>query len=226
MPKPDGESVLADVEAERLELCLWLERLEPSDWDAPSLCDAWSVRDVVAHLTLSTRTSALDFVKGMLRYRGNFERMEAERACARASEFSSAELIEQLRAHAGSAAHAVGSTPLDALTDLIVHGQDIARPLQRVRPTSPDRVSLSLDHVLASRWYGAKKRVGDITLRATDTDYTAGTGGTEIHGPAIDLLLVATGRRAGLDTLAGTGLDQLRERLHPRGPAAADGFPS
>ena len=141
MPKPDGQSVLADVEAERLELCLWLERLGPSDWDAPSLCDRWSVRDVVAHLTLSTRTSTLDFVKGMLRYRGNFERMEAERASARAREFSSAELIEQLRAHAGSTAHSVGSTPLDALSDLIVHGQDIARPLQRTRPTCLDRVS-------------------------------------------------------------------------------------
>lgn len=217
MSKPDHQSVLADVETERLDLCLWLEQLEPSDWETPSLCDAWSVRDVVAHLTLSTRTSVLDFVKGMLRYRGNFERMEAERASARALDFSSAELIEQLRAHAGSAAHSVGSTPLDALSDLIVHGQDIARPLQRVRPTSPDRVSLALDHVLASRWYGAKKRVGDVTLRATDTGFASGTSSAEIHGPAIDLLLVATGRRAGLDTLAGSGLDQIRQRLDQRG---------
>ena len=217
MPKPDGQPVLADVETERLELCLWLEQLEPSDWDAPSLCDRWSVRDVVAHLTLSTRTSTLDFVKGMLRYRGNFERMEAERATARAREFSSAELIEQLRAHASSTAHSVGSTPLDALSDLIVHGQDIARPLQRTLPTEPDRVCRALDHALASRWYGAKKRLADVSLRATDTDYTSGTGAVEIHGPAIDLLLVATGRRAGLDTLAGTGIDEIRRRLDPTG---------
>ena len=153
----------------------------------------------------------------MLRYRGNFERMEAERATARALEFSSAELIEQLRAHASSTAHSVGSTPLDALSDLIVHGQDIARPLQRTLPTEPDRVSRALDHVLASRWYGAKKRLADVSLRATDTDYTSGTGVIEIHGPAIDLLLVATGRRAGLDTLAGTGVDQIRRRLDQRG---------
>ncbi len=217
MPKPDRRSVLADVEAERRELCLWLERLEPSDWDAPSLCDGWSVRDVVAHLTLSTRTSTLAFVTGMLRYRGNFERMDAERATARALEFSSTELVEQLRAHAGSDAHTVGSTPLDALTDVIVHGQDVARPLQRTRPTQPERVSRALDHVLASRWYGAKKRLEHMTVRATDADYTAGTGVTEIHGPAIDLLLVATGRRAGLDTLAGPGVDELRRRLDRRG---------
>ena len=217
MPKPDRQSVLADVEAERRELCLWLEGLEPSDWDTPSLCDAWSVRDVVAHLTLSTRTSAFDFVKGMLRYRGNFERMEAERASARALEFSAAELIDQLRAHAGSAAHSVGSSPLDALSDVIVHGQDIARPLQRTRPASPDRVSLALDHVLASRFYGARKRLRDVTLRATDSHYVSGTSDTEIRGPAIDLLLVATGRPAGLDTLEGTGVDQIRQRLDRHG---------
>jgi uncharacterized protein (TIGR03083 family) len=206
--------VLADVEAERREFCEWLEPLEPSDWEAPSLCVGWSVRDVVAHLTLSTRTSASDFVKGMLRYRGNFERMEAERARARATKFSPDELIEQLRAHAASAAHTVGSSPLDALTDIIVHGQDIARPLRRTRHTTPDRVARALNHVLASRWYGAKKRLRHVTLRATDTDYISGTSVTEIHGPAIDLLLVATGRRAGLDTLAGVGVDQLRQRLN------------
>ena len=213
MPKPDLQSVLADVEAERRDLGEWLERLEPSAWEAQSLCDGWSVRDVVAHLTLSTRTSALDFAKGMVRYRGNFDRMEAERARARAFEFTPDELIEQLRAHAASTAHAVGSSPLDALTDIIVHGQDIARPLQRTRPTVPGRVIRALDHALASRWYGAKKHLGQVTLRATDTDYISGTSATEIQGPAIDLLLVATGRRAGLDTLAGTGVDQLRQRL-------------
>ena len=213
MPQPDRQSVQVDVEAERREFCEWLEPLEPSDWEAPSLCDGWSVRDVVAHLTLSTRTSALDFAKGMLRYRGNFDRMEAERAHARAFEFSPDELIEQLRAHAGSTAHAVGSSPRDALIDIIVHGQDIARPLQRTRTTAPDRVCRALDHVLVSRWYGAKKRLRHVALRATDTDYVSGTSVTEIHGPAIDLLLVATGRRAGLDTLAGTGVDQLRQRL-------------
>ena len=66
-----------------------------------------------------------------------------------------------------------------------------------------------------SRADGTERRSASagVTLRATDTDYTSGTGVTEIHGPAIDLLLVATGRRAGLDTLAGTGVDQLRQRL-------------
>ena len=150
----------------------------------------------------------------MLRHRGNFDRMNAGERHARAFEFTP---DEARRTVAGTRrlhrSRRSGSSPRDALIDVIVHGQDIARPLHRTRPTVPDRVTRALDHVLASRWYGAKQHVGQVTLRATDTDYVSGTSATEIHGPAIDLLLVATGRPAGLATLAGTGVDRLRQRL-------------
>ena len=86
MGKVDQEATMTEVGAERLELCAWLEELTASDWAATSLCAGWSVHDVVAHLTTSTRTSLFDFVGGMVRYRGNFDRMEAERAKARANQ--------------------------------------------------------------------------------------------------------------------------------------------
>lgn len=202
---------MAEVRAERLGLCAWLDELTASDWTTLSLCAGWSVHDVVAHLTTSTRTSLFDFVGGMVRYRGNFDRMEAERAKARADQFTPEELIAQIRAHADVPPTTVGSTPLDALIDVIVHSQDIARPLDRTRTTPTDRTVAALDHALASRWYGAKKRLGHCSLRATDTNWTGGTGDAEVHGPAIDLLLVATGRAAGLEGLSGAGVAQLAE---------------
>ncbi len=35
---------------ERAEFADFLETLSPRQWDEPSLCDGWRVRDVVAHV--------------------------------------------------------------------------------------------------------------------------------------------------------------------------------
>lgn len=145
----------------------------------------------------------MDFVRGMLRYRGNFDHMTAERARQRAQSYTPTELVAQLRDTAGSATTAFGSSLRDCLIDVAVHGQDIARPLDLAWTTTPEHVVIALDHALSSRWYGARKRLGHATLRATDIDWTSGSGPTTIAGPAIDLLLVATGRTAVLDHLAG-----------------------
>jgi uncharacterized protein (TIGR03083 family) len=42
---------LLDLEAARIER--YLSRLVDDDWDRPSRCDGWSIRDVLAHLTSS-----------------------------------------------------------------------------------------------------------------------------------------------------------------------------
>jgi hypothetical protein len=59
---------------------------------------------------------------------------------------------------------------------------------------------------------GGKKRVAGLTLRATDTDWSAGEG-PEVRGPAIAILLAISGRAAGLDDLAGEGVETLRPRM-------------
>ncbi|MFI6596651.1 hypothetical protein ACIBHX_10385 [Nonomuraea sp. NPDC050536] len=55
-------------------------------------------------------------------------------------------------------------------------------------------MTAALDHVLASRFYGARKRLRDTRLIATDVDWSAGQGPKEVRSPATDLLLLATGR--------------------------------
>jgi hypothetical protein len=59
---------------------------------------------------------------------------------------------------------------------------------------------------------GGKKRVAGLTLKATDADYSTGSGPV-VEGPAVALLLAASGRRAGLDGLSGPGADTLRSRV-------------
>lgn len=165
------------------------------------------------HLTLATRESTMDFVRGMLRYRGNFDRMAAERAQQRAEQYRPAELVAQLRETAGSDTTAFGSSVRDCLIDVVVHQQDIARPLDLAWTTPPEQVGIALDHALSSRWYGAKKRFAGASLSASDLDWTAGAGSSTITGPVTDLLLVATGRAAGLDHLSGSGMEDLTSQL-------------
>ena len=204
----------AAIRSERLDLCSYLEAVGPDAWSTPSLCGDWTIHEVVAHLTLSTRESWRDFLVGMIRHRGNFDRLVAAQARARAARFSPSELIEQLRVSAESTARAPGSGPLDPLLDLLVHGQDIARPLGHERRPPTDSAIAALDHALTSRWYGARRRVAGVRLVASDAEWANGTG-PEVHGPLSAFLLVATGRPAGLEDLVGDGLVTLTPRLHP-----------
>lgn len=212
MPSTESDISLA-LRTERSRLCDLLDELDAEVWSRQSLCDDWNLHEVVAHLSLSARTSVLDFVKGMVRYRGNFDRMEAERAGRRAQDFAPGELIEQLRSDIESTKTAPGSSPIDALTDFVIHSQDIAIPLGVNHPVAPEHTVMALEHVRSSRWYGAKKRIGAARLRASDVDWTGGAGATTISGTALDLLLAASGRPAGLPGLTGDGVPLLRAAL-------------
>ncbi len=215
-PHPTGSGRELDahaaVRASRLSLADHLDGLDPDDWDRPSLCEGWTVADVVAHLTLSTTETWWDFIRGMVRYRGNFDRANANRAREQAERHPPQELVAMLRDDADSRAHSPGSSTLDQLIDLLVHGQDIARAIGTTL-TAPTDVSVAaLDRALASRWYGARTRLADISLTASDVAWQAGTG-DEVRGPVTSLLLLATGRPAGLDDVEGAGVELVRRRM-------------
>ena len=52
-----------------------------------------------------------------------------------------------------------------------------------------------------------------MRLIATDTDWTNGKGDAELVGPIADLILVATGRPAGIANLTGAGVAIVTQRL-------------
>lgn len=219
---PDGPGPsfdpLAAVRIERLELCDFLDTLDEAAWRTPSLCDGWTIHDVVTHLTTSTRTGLRQMIVGMIRARFDFDRMESERARRLAEKHGPAELVEMLRSTAGSAAHAPGASHVDQLVDVIVHGHDVSRPLGVRRTTRPTHAVAAVEHVVASRWYGARSRLAGVELVATDADWRSSERGTEVRAPLDDLLLLATGRPDGLDAAAGDGVAILAPRL-PRPPA-------
>lgn len=213
------DEILAAVQDERLRLCALLDTLDEADWAVPSLCAGWTVREVVAHLTIPTRATWLGVAIGALKARGSFDRMAMNQAKARAARYSSTELIGQLRESARSSRRMPGSGPLDPLIDVLVHGQDIARPLDEVHSIPVPLAVAALDAAAGNAFFGGRTRFADLRIIATDADWTSGDG-PEVRGPAADLLLAATGRAAGLEHLVGEGVADLRIRIDA---AAIDG---
>jgi uncharacterized protein (TIGR03083 family) len=104
--------------------------------------------------------------------------------------------------------------PVDSwLGETLVHSEDIRRPLGIKREYPTDAVVRTLDFYKKSNLIvGAKKRIAGLTLRASDTDWSTGSG-PEVTGPGMSLLLATTGRSAALADLSGDGLETLRSRV-------------
>jgi uncharacterized protein (TIGR03083 family) len=210
----DESSIPQAVAAERRSLCDQLQLVDSSCWDTPSLCAGWSVKDVLAHLTTTTRTALPQVLLGALRAGGRFHRMTDRAARARSARFTPEELIAQLRETADSARRMPGSAPMDPLLDVLVHGQDITRPLQMNRSMPSAAAIAALDHVVGNAFYQAPRRLAGLAVEATDVRWSHGKGAHHVRGTAADLLLAITGRPNGLQHLTGSGVATLRARLN------------
>ena len=122
------------------------------------------------------------------------------------------ELVEQLRESADLSRRTVGSGPLDPLVNLLVHGQDIARPLARPFEMPAYLALPAPAYVAPNRFLGGPKRVAGLELVATDAEWSTGDG-PDVRGTAENLLLAAAGRSTALAYLTGAGVDRLTERL-------------
>jgi uncharacterized protein (TIGR03083 family) len=197
------------VHAERHALIDDLEHLDDGQWELPSLCDGWTVHDVVAHVIDSAETTPLGFVIAMARAGFDFDSQNA-RGVQRARGASPHETLQRLRQAA-----ALTSTPPapigTRLVEAVVHGEDIRRPLGLVRAYPQEAVVRALRQQArtSASFGGAKELVARIRLSATDVDLSIGTG-PDVHGPLLSLLLAASGRHAALDDLEGPGVAALR----------------
>lgn len=184
----------AAVVAERGEQADLLAALRPEQWDAPTLCAGWRVREVVAHTTMPFRTSLGRTVLELAKARGNINRM-ADR-CARrdAARLPAAQLLAALRDNLAHPWTPPGGGAHGALAHDVIHGLDITVGLGLDRRVPPERVAMVLAGMRARNiaFFGAD--LTGVALRATDLDWSYGTG-TPVEGLAQDLLLVLCGRR-------------------------------
>jgi uncharacterized protein (TIGR03083 family) len=196
------DEVWAAVDQQRAELADLASGFTADQWTTPSLCGEWTVRDVVAHLTLSD-VSPLVATRELVRYRGNLNRMIRETARRRAGELDDRQLVDALRAMVGNRGHPIGTKYVDPLVDLLVHGQDVTVPLGIDRPMPADAAVAAAQRVATmGYWSGARKRLRGLRLEATDVEWSSGSG-TTVRGPIAALLLLLAGRNVRLDELEG-----------------------
>ena len=96
-PALDRTAIQVALADERRRLADHVAGLTEEEWSTPSLCEAWTVRDVIAHLGTTTRTSARKILREAIRARGSFDRMEIALAAERVAAYPSDELVAQLR---------------------------------------------------------------------------------------------------------------------------------
>ncbi|MCW6006952.1 maleylpyruvate isomerase family mycothiol-dependent enzyme [Micromonospora sp. CPCC 205371] len=194
------------IAEQRLSLADLLEHLTDAEWETPSLCDGWRVRDVAAHVAMASQPPGVWFmIREGVRAGGRFHRLNHDVAVRHATRPTS-QIVAELREFAASRALPAVTNYRNVLFDILVHGQDIAVPLGRDRPMPLDAARAGATRVWTMGWpFWARRKLRGVRLVASDTDWTAGEG-EELRGPIDALLLLLTGRTAvALPRLAGPG---------------------
>ncbi len=195
--------------AERTDLAEFLVTLTPQQWETPSLCSGWTVKDVVAHMISYEELGTVGLLKRFAK--GRIVRAN-EVGVDEFAPLTPQQLIEFLRNHLTPKGLTAGFGGMIALVDGTIHHQDIRRTLGRPRTIPADRLGRVLGLVPGNPRLGAGRRIRGLRLRATDIDWTHGRG-TEVIGTGEALLMAMAGRPAAVADLDGPGRATLAQRL-------------
>lgn len=194
---------------ERVELADFLASLTPQEWQAPSLCHKWTVKDVVAHVVsyeeLTPFGLTMRFAKGRV--------VNANEVGVR--EFAPMPppaLVEFLRRHLRPRGLTAAFGGMIALVDGTVHHQDIRRALGYSRRVPADRLERILPLIPGNPRLGAGRRIKGLRLVATDVAWEHGSG-PEVHGRGEALMMAMTGRKGVAAELTGPGQPTLANRI-------------
>jgi uncharacterized protein (TIGR03083 family) len=202
----------ASIKNGREALGGYLAGLSDDDWNRPSLCAGWTVKDVAAHMLVIPTKSKGQVFRSFLGSGFNLEKMNAKFVRSMTAAMSTAEIAAATRTSAGSQTMPPGLKLPGVLTELVVHSSDIAAGVGTPFELPVEDYVATLDHLKnAQPVFGSKKRIAGLTMRATDAEWSTGSGPT-VEGPAQQLVLAVAGRRSALDRLSGDGLATLRAR--------------
>ena len=198
------------VAAERGALADDVAGLTPERWASRSLCPDWTVRDIVAHLTAAASTSPGAFFGQFAKAGFNFGKY-ANAGLSRQLGADTDATLAGFRAVQGSKTSPPGPKPT-WLGEIVVHAEDIRRPLGIAHSYDPEAVREVADFYKGSNTLiGAKNRIAGLALKATDQAWSNGTG-PAVEGPLLSLVMAMTGRKAHVNDLTGEGVERLRSR--------------
>jgi uncharacterized protein (TIGR03083 family) len=189
----DDASLQSAVAGEFTRLADLLDAASDAQWDTPSLCAGWRVREVIAHLTMAARYSEAEFMAELQRCGFDFTRLSNEIA-ARDASLPTDELIKNLRSEVMRHWAPPGGGYHGALNHVVIHGLDVTMPLGVPRLAPDQTIRVILDDL--TQGDGTLRFGVDFAgrrLQATDLDWSFGAGPV-LRGAAADLALVVCGR--------------------------------
>jgi uncharacterized protein (TIGR03083 family) len=196
---------------ERADLAELLAGLSAEQWEAPTLCSKWRVRDVVAHIISYDDLGALGlagrFAEGWF-----VPDQVNEVGVRRYASLTPDELLAELRSHLEPAGLTAGFGGRIGLVDGLIHHQDIRRALGLPRDVPTERLTEALPFARIAPPIRAFSRARGLRLVATDVGWDNGRGPV-LEGPAEPLLMAIAGRRDAIDELSGPGKAALVKRL-------------
>ena len=198
------------IHAEREALLADLGTLTDEQWATRSLCADWTVREVLGHMISTAKMTPPKFFASLAAAGFRFNNMNAKGVAAEATT-NPADGLANLRGHLKDTTHPPG--PVEAmLGEAVIHPADIRRPLGIAHEYPEEALIRVADFYKGSNLIvGAKRRIDGVTLRATDTGWSTGSG-PEVTGPQLSLILAMTGRSAALADLSGEGVGTLKSR--------------
>jgi uncharacterized protein (TIGR03083 family) len=205
-----ASSIWPTVRAERQALADDLASITDEQWSTPSLCEGWTVRDVLAHMTATSKITPATFFVKLIGSGFSLAKMQAKDLAVERGA-SNADALQRFTAQVGSTDHPPGPM-VSWLGEVLVHAEDIRRPLglHHDYPTEA-LIQVADSYKRSNLVIGAKKRIAGLRLRATDADWTHGDG-PEVAGPMAALLSAMAGRKAALSDLSGDGVATLVSR--------------
>jgi len=204
------DDMWAVVATERGALADDLATLDDPAWDTPSLCTDWTVRDTVAHMVGTAEMTPPKFLGKMAASGFSFQKMVAKDIAEKRGA-SPAATLQRLR-DVRDRRTAPPGPRTSWLGETIVHAEDVRRPLGLARVYPMEAVVAVADFYQGSNTLiGSKRRIEGLALKATDTDWSHGSG-APVEGPMLSLLLAMTGRTVACEDLTGEGVVTLRSR--------------
>jgi len=207
------EALWSLIHDERAALADDLVGLDEAQWAQQSLCGQWVVEEVVAHLTAAASIGTLRWLASVLGARFDFD-LHNQRRLAEYRGATPVETLERFRQVRTSTTAASGHTAA-WLGEVIVHAQDIRRPLGIAR-TPTVETATEVAHFYAHRDFTVTSRsaIEGLRLDATDGPFATGSGPL-VRGTTVALIMAMAGRRDYCDDLTGPGGTTLRSRCGP-----------
>ncbi len=161
-------------------------------WDAPSLCEKWLVRHVIAHVTMPVRLTPEQFGAEMAAAGGDFTTM-SDAVATRDAAAPVADLLDQLRSPRLHEWQPPGGGAAGALNHAVIHSLDVTVALERPTVAPPGAVTAVLDQLTTAHGTLFGVDLADVRLEATDGDWGWGEGRL-VRADAGSLVALLSGR--------------------------------